>query len=201
MLPQHGLLIAGVDEAGRGPLAGPVIAAAVILDPHQKIAGLANSKKLTPKKREYLYQHITNRCMAYAIGKAEPDEIDRLNILNATLLAMQRAVQHLSVKPTKVMVDGNRCPLLLCETEAVIQGDDKVPAISAASILAKVVRDRIMDDYDKKFPQYGFGENKGYATEKHRLAIYQYGITPMHRKSCLPVRQLELFAPNVEIIT
>lgn len=185
--------IAGVDEAGRGPLAGPVIAAAVIFRPGKIIAGVANSKKLTFKKREILYEKIINECLSYGVGRAEVAEIDRLNILQASLLAMQRAVAKLTVKPDKVLVDGNQCPQLLCETEAIVQGDDSVPVISAASIIAKVLRDREMDLYEQQFPGYGFAEHKGYATAEHFSAIYRLGITPIHRRSFEPVRQISLF--------
>lgn len=187
------LIIAGVDEAGRGPLAGPVIAAAVILPRQYKIPGLANSKKLSSQKREALCEAITKKCLAFAIGRADVEEIDRLNILQASLLAMQRAIYQLSIKPDKALIDGNRCPNLFCEAEAIVRGDDTVPVISAASILAKVTRDREMMVYDQQYPGYGFAEHKGYATAEHRSAIHRLGITPIHRKSFEPVRQLILF--------
>ncbi len=189
------LIIAGVDEAGRGPLAGPVFAAAVILDPKKPIKGVANSKKLTEQKREKLFDQIIEHCLAYAIARADVDEIDRLNILNASLLAMQRAVAQLSIQPNKALIDGHVCPKLPCETEAIIKGDDSVPAISAASILAKVTRDREMVLYETQYPGYGFAEHKGYGTVMHLDAIHRLGITPIHRKSFEPVRQLTLFSP------
>jgi ribonuclease HII len=187
-------LIAGVDEVGRGPLAGPVVAAAVIFHPGQVIVGVADSKKLTAKKRDALYEIITRDCLCYAVGHAEVAEIDQINILQASLLAMQRAVLQLTVKPDKVLVDGNRCPALSCAAEAIVGGDNSVAEISAASIIAKVLRDREMDTYEQQFPGYGFAEHKGYATAKHLAAIRRLGITPIHRKSFEPIRQLSLFA-------
>jgi len=192
------LLIAGVDEAGRGPLAGPVIVAAVILNPKKPIDGIADSKKLSEKKREELYDRIIANCIAYAITRADVDEIDQLNILNASLLAMQRAVNQLSVQPEKVLVDGHVCPELSCEVEAIVQGDNTIPAISAASILAKVTRDREMVLYDKQYPGYGFAEHKGYGTVLHLDAIYRLGVSPIHRRSFEPVRQMTLFPPLME---
>ena len=185
--------LAGVDEAGRGPLAGPVVAAAVILHPERKIAGVANSKALSAKKREQLFTDIIEHCVAYAIASADVEEIDRLNILNASLLAMQRAVHALSIPPDRVLVDGNRCPVLPYPVEAVVKGDETVPAISAASILAKVARDHRMLAYDREFPQYGFAAHKGYGTEQHVAAIREWGITRIHRRSVFPVRQPALF--------
>lgn len=192
------IIIAGVDEAGRGPLAGPVVAAAVILNPEKPVKGVANSKKLTGKKREALYDQIIEHCLAYGIARAEVDEIDRLNILNASLLAMQRAITQLAIRPEKVLVDGNICPELPMEVEAIVKGDDKIPAISAASILAKVTRDREMLLWEKEFPGYGFAEHKGYGTEMHLDAIHRLGITPIHRKSFLPIRQMSLFPHGSE---
>jgi ribonuclease HII len=191
--PAKTLLIAGVDEAGRGPLAGPVIAAAVIFHPGKTIAGVTDSKKLTAKKRETLYVKIIAECLCYGVGRADAEEIDRLNILQASLLAMQRAVSQLLLKPDKVLVDGNLCPVLSCETEAIVQGDYTVPVISAASIIAKVLRDKEMDLYEQQFPGYGFAEHKGYGTAEHLAAIHRLGITPIHRKSFEPVRQTSLF--------
>ena len=185
--------VAGIDEAGRGPLAGPVVAAAVILDPDKPINGVMDSKKLTATKRERLFDIIINNCLAYGIARAEVDEIDRLNILQASLLAMQRAVAQLPIQPDKALIDGNRCPTLTCETEAIIKGDASVPAIAAASILAKVTRDREMLVYAKQYPGYGFAKHKGYSTAMHLAAIHQLGVTPIHRKSFEPVRQRELF--------
>ncbi|MCL5261293.1 MAG: ribonuclease HII [Gammaproteobacteria bacterium] len=181
-------LIAGVDEVGRGPLAGPVIAAAVILDPNKTITGLADSKTLTAKKRERLSALIKQNCIAWALGRAEVQEIDQLNILNATLLAMERAIAALSVKPDLVQVDGNVCPKANCLIEAIVNGDQLIPAISAASIIAKVYRDLEMLSYDKLYPEYGFASHKGYGTPQHFLALRRYGASPIHRKSFEPVR-------------
>jgi len=180
-------LIAGVDEVGRGPLAGPVMACAVILHPCCPILGLADSKALSEKKREYLFAIIQENCLAWAIGRAEVEEIDQINILQATLLAMQRAIAALSIKPDHIQIDGNICPKTNYSMEAIIGGDGIIPAISAASILAKVIRDREMVEYDKIYPEYGFAEHKGYGTKQHLLAIKQFGITAIHRKSFAPV--------------
>ena len=182
-------LAAGVDEAGRGPLAGPVVAAAVILDPRQGIAGLADSKKLTARRREQLFDQIQDKALCCAIGQASVEEIDRLNILQATLLAMQRAVAGLRLVPARVLVDGNRLPRLPMLAEAIIGGDAKVPAISAASILAKVHRDRWCEQIDAEYPQYGFAAHKGYGTAAHLAALRQHGPTPGHRRSFAPVAQ------------
>lgn len=182
-------LAAGVDEAGRGPLAGPVVAAAVILDPRQGIAGLADSKKLTARRREQLFDQIQDKALCCAIGQASVEEIDRLNILQATLLAMQRAVAGLRLVPARVLVDGNRLPRLPMLAEAIIGGDAKVPAISAASILAKVHRDRWCEQIDAEYPQYGFAVHKGYGTAAHLAALRQHGPTPWHRRSFAPVAQ------------
>ena len=180
-------LAAGVDEAGRGPLAGPVVAAAVILDPRQSIAGLADSKKLTARRREQLFDQIQDKALCCAIGQASVEEIDRLNILQATLLAMQRAVAGLRLVPARVLVDGNRLPRLPMLAEAIVGGDAKVPAISAASILAKVHRDRWCEQIDAEYPQYGFAAHKGYGTAAHLAALRQHGPTPWHRRSFAPV--------------
>ncbi len=182
-------LVAGVDEAGRGPLAGPVVAAAVILDDLRPIKGLADSKKLTARTRERLYDEIRAHALCCSIAEASVEEIDRLNILQATLLAMQRAVQGLRLKPIKVLVDGNRLPVLDVMSEAIVQGDAKVPAISAASILAKVHRDRWCQDIDAHFPEYGFAGHKGYGTAAHLQALQTHGVTPWHRRSFAPVAQ------------
>ncbi len=182
-------LVAGVDEAGRGPLAGPVIAAAVILHPDQPIAGIDDSKKLTPAKRELLAVEIRTRALAWAIGRAEVDEIDQLNILQATLLAMQRAVAALHTRPDRVLVDGNRLPSLPCPAEAVIGGDRSVLAIGAASILAKTTRDAEMMALDSSYPQWGFAIHKGYPTPAHLRALDEHGICPCHRRSFGPVRR------------
>ena len=180
-------LIAGVDEVGRGPLAGPVVAAAVILNPLKRINGLADSKKLSAKKREHLALLIRENALAWALGRAEVDEIDNINILQASLLAMQRAVAALKLRPEHVQVDGNICPQVDCSIEAIIGGDNLIPAISAASIIAKVARDNEMLEFDKLYPQYGFASHKGYGTKKHLAAIVSYGITPLHRLSFAPV--------------
>ena len=185
----HGL-IAGVDEAGRGPLAGPVVAAAVILDPLQPIQGLADSKVLTAKKREQLYDEIYAKALCCSIAQASVQEIDELNILQATMLAMQRAVQGLRLRPAKVLVDGNRIPKLDILAEAIVKGDSLVPAISAASILAKVWRDRWCAQYHLAFPQYGFGVHKGYGTAVHLAALREHGACPEHRKSFRPVAEV-----------
>lgn len=182
-------LTAGVDEAGRGPLAGPVIAAAVILHPDHPIAGIDDSKKLTPAKREMLAVEIRAHALAWAIGRAEVEEIDQLNILQATLLAMQRAVAALQTRPERVLVDGNRLPVLACPAEAVIGGDRSVLAIGAASILAKTTRDREMVLLDDDYPQWGFAIHKGYPTPAHLRALEEHGVCPCHRRSFAPVRR------------
>lgn len=183
-------LLAGVDEAGRGPLAGPVVAAAVILDELNPIEGLADSKKLTAARRERLYDEIRAKALCCAIAEASVEEIDALNILQATLLAMRRAVEGLRLKPAKVLVDGNQLPRLSVLAEAVVRGDALVPAISAASILAKVHRDRWCLDYDREFPQYGFAAHKGYGTAVHLAALQAHGACPQHRRSFAPVAQV-----------
>ena len=180
-------LVAGVDEAGRGPLAGPVVAAAVILDDLHPIKGLADSKKLSARARDRLYDEIRAHALCCSIGEASVEEIDRLNILQATLLAMQRAVAGLRLKPVKVLVDGNRLPVLDVLAEAIVQGDATVPAISAASILAKVHRDRWCEEIDAQFPAYGFAAHKGYGTAVHLQALREHGPTPWHRRSFAPV--------------
>ncbi len=181
------ILIAGVDEAGRGPLAGPVIAAAVILDPARPIAGLADSKKLSPTRRERLAAEIRAKASAWALGRADVAEIEQINILQATLLAMQRAVAALSLAPAKVLVDGNRCPILDYPCQAIIRGDVTVPVISAASILAKVARDAELRVLHDRFPDYGFARHKGYPTAAHRDALRRYGPCPEHRRTFAPV--------------
>lgn len=187
-------LVAGVDEAGRGPLAGPVVAAAVILDDEQPIEGLADSKVLSEKRRTRLYHEIMGRALCCSIASASVEEIDQLNILNATMLAMQRAVQGLRLKPSRVLVDGNRLPQLDVFAEAIVKGDSKVRAISAASILAKVTRDQYMDDMDARYPGYGFAKHKGYGTAEHLAALKTLGITPVHRLSFAPVAQYRSLA-------
>ena len=179
----HHTIIAGIDEAGRGPLAGPVVAAAVILDPRHPIEGLADSKKLSEKKRESLAALIKKYALAYGIAQVDHQTIDQINILQASLLAMQRAVEQLAITPTLALIDGNHCPTLSCATQAIIRGDATVPAISAASILAKVARDQLMLDLDKHYPLYGFAQHKGYPTKLHRLAIQQHGPCAIHRLS------------------
>lgn len=182
-------LIAGVDEVGRGPLCGPVVTAAVILDPARPIDGLNDSKKLSEKKREVLFDEIKEKALAWCIARADVNEIDELNILHATMLAMQRAVTGLDVMPTLALIDGNRCPKLPCRTEAIIKGDGKVPEIGAASILAKVARDREMAEMEKLYPGYGIGGHKGYPTKVHMEALKKLGATPIHRRSFRPVRE------------
>lgn len=180
--------IAGVDEAGRGPLIGSVVAAAVILDPNNPIQGLNDSKKLSEKKREKLFVEIQEKALAWSIAEATHQEIDELNILNATLLAMQRAVAGLSITPDKVLVDGNKKPHLAMDCEAVVGGDALHAEISAASILAKVTRDRQMLEMDQQYPEYQFAKHKGYPTKVHLEKIEQYGVLPEHRRSYRPVR-------------
>lgn len=193
----QGVLFAGCDEVGRGPLAGDVVAAAVILDPANPIEGLDDSKKLTEKKRELLFVEIQTKAKSWCIARASVDEIDRLNILQASLLAMTRAVEGLHIQPEHVLVDGNKLPKWKYIAEAVVKGDSRVSAISAASILAKVVRDREMIEWDKHYPGYGFADHKGYPTAMHMSALDKLGITPIHRRSFAPVRnkieQIQLF--------
>jgi len=184
------LLIAGVDEAGRGPLAGPVIAAAVILDAGKVVAGIADSKTLTAERREELSELIRQHAVCWALGRAEVEEIDRLNILQATMLAMSRAVMSLSRAPGLVLVDGNRAPAIEYPVQTVIRGDATVPAISAASILAKVARDAEMRDWDRRYPGYGFSIHKGYPTRAHIDALRERGACPIHRNSFGPVREI-----------
>lgn len=183
-------LVAGVDEAGRGPLAGPVVAAAVILDELHPIQGLADSKKLTPLKRERLYDEIRAKALCFSIAEASVEEIDTLNILQATMLAMQRAVEGLRLKPIKVLVDGNRLPKLDVLAEAIVKGDAKVQAISAASILAKVHRDRWCVQFDALYPLYGFAGHKGYGTAAHLAALRLHGACPQHRRTFSPVAEV-----------
>lgn len=183
----QGLLLAGVDEVGRGPLVGDVVTAAVIMHPDKPVVGLADSKKLTEKKREALFAEIQDKALCWAIGRATPAEIDELNILQASLLAMKRAVEQLHIQPEYVLVDGNRLPGWRYRSEAVVKGDSRVPVISAASILAKVQRDREMLQLDAEYPGYGFAEHKGYPTAKHLAALARLGVTPYHRRSYGPV--------------
>lgn len=193
----RGILLAGCDEVGRGPLAGDVVTAAVILDPENPIEGLNDSKKLTEKKRELLFDEIQKKAKSWCIARASVAEIDQLNILQASLLAMARAVQGLHIQPEHVLVDGNKLPKWNYSAEAVVQGDARVAAISAASILAKVTRDREMVRLDKEYPGYGFAEHKGYPTKMHMEALERLGATPLHRTSFAPVRakleQIQLF--------
>lgn len=183
-------LVAGVDEAGRGPLAGPVVAAAVILDERNPVSGLADSKKLSPARREQLFDDIRARALCCSIAEASVEEIDRLNILQATLLAMRRAVEGLRLRPAKVLVDGNRLPPLDVLAEAIVKGDAKIAAISAASILAKVHRDRWCIELDRAYPQYGFAGHKGYGTAEHLAALKAHGACPQHRRSFSPVAEV-----------
>ena len=187
-------LTAGVDEAGRGPLAGPVVAAAVILDGREAIAGLCDSKLTKPATRVRLAADIRSKALAWAVASASVAEIDDINILQASLLAMRRAVEALSRSPEHVLVDGNRCPTLQCSVEAVVGGDASVAAISAASILAKVARDTQMEALDRRYPEYGFARHKGYATRHHLAALHRRGPSPVHRRSFAPVAQGSLFA-------
>ncbi|MEI8610995.1 ribonuclease HII [Enterovibrio sp. Hal110] len=183
-------LIAGVDEVGRGPLVGAVVTAAVILDPNKPIEGLTDSKKLTDKKREVLFEQIKEKALAWSLGRAEPEEIDDINILAATMLAMERAVNGLPITPDYVLIDGNRVPSgITVPAQAVVKGDLRVAEISAASILAKVVRDREMEALDKEYPQYGFAKHKGYPTKAHFEALEQHGAIEGYRKSFKPVKK------------
>ncbi len=183
-------LIAGVDEVGRGPLVGAVVTAAVILDPNNPIEGLGDSKKLSEKKRLLLAQEIKQKALAWSLGRAEPAEIDDLNILHATMLAMQRAIKSLKIRPHFVLVDGNHIPELDIPAWAIVKGDSLVPEISAASILAKVARDAEMLALDKQFPQYAFAQHKGYPTKLHLEKLAEFGVLPQHRRSFAPVRKL-----------
>jgi ribonuclease HII len=183
-------LIAGVDEVGRGPLVGDVVTACVILDGNNPISGLADSKKLSEKKLALLFDEIQEKALFVAVGRSCPAEIDELNILHATMLAMQRAVDNLSIQPEFVFIDGNRCPKLTMPCESVVKGDARVAEISAASIIAKVTRDREMCALDKQYPQYGFAKHKGYPTKAHFEAIEKYGVTAEYRKSFKPVKKV-----------
>ena len=183
-------LTAGVDEVGRGPLAGPVVAAAVILDPNKPIEGLADSKKLSEKKREALYPLIKERAICYAVAQASVDEIDEINILQASLLAMKRAIEALEISPEHVLVDGNKAPLIIMSVDTVVKGDSRVASISAASILAKVDRDRMMQDYHTQYPQFSFHKHKAYGSKQHMVELLEHGPLPVHRKTFAPVRRL-----------
>ena len=186
--------VCGVDEAGRGPLVGAVVAGAVVLDPSSPIEGLRDSKKLTPARREFLYEQIMEKAKAWGVGQASPAEIDEINILQATMLAMKRAIEDLTVRlgawPDKALIDGNRCPELPISAEAIIKGDAKEPAISAASIIAKVTRDRQIQILDRLHPQYGFAQHMGYPTEAHFAALKEFGVCDEHRRSFSPVRKV-----------
>lgn len=186
--------VCGVDEAGRGPLVGSVVAGAVVLDPNNPIPGLKDSKKLTAVRREFLYEQIMEKAKAWGLGEASPAEIDDINILQATMLAMRRAVEDLSGRlgswPDKALIDGNRCPELPIPSEAIIKGDSKEQAISAASIIAKVTRDRQMQELHNRYPQYGFAQHMGYPTEAHFAALKEFGICDQHRRSFSPVRKV-----------
>lgn len=186
--PYTGAFLAGVDEVGRGPLAGDVLAAAVILDATQPIEGLADSKKLTALRREQLFEEICAKALSWSIARASVAEIDTINILQASLLAMHRAVEGLHIQPEHVLVDGNKLPRWRYSAEAVVQGDDRVPSIAAASIIAKVTRDRELIAFDAQYPGYGFADHKGYPTPAHMLALQTLGATPIHRRSFAPVR-------------
>ncbi len=183
-------LICGVDEAGRGPLAGPVTAAAVILDPARPIEGLRDSKKLSEAQRDVLALEIKEKALAWSIAECSEAEIDELNILQATMLAMRRAVEGLKVQPTLALIDGNRCPVMSVRSEAIVKGDDKVPAISAASILAKTARDHVLAQLHQQYPQYALDQHKGYPTALHLERLREFGVSPIHRKSYAPVKAL-----------
>lgn len=195
--PLNGELVAGVDEVGRGPLAGSVVAAAVILDPDQAIEGLQDSKTLSAKKRVELDHEIRSRAIAFAIAEATVDEIDQINILHASMLAMQRAVAALKIVPDQALIDGNRCPKLAMPGQAIVKGDQRVACISAASIIAKVYRDEQMLALHAVHPNYGFNSHKGYPTRQHFSALQQFGVLPEHRKSFAPVKHL-LIHPDKE---
>lgn len=186
----EGEVICGVDEAGRGPLAGPVTAAAVILDPTRPITGLRDSKKLSEAQRDALAIEIKEKALAWAIAECSEQEIDTLNILQATMLAMRRAVEALKMTPTLALIDGNRCPVMAVRSEAIVKGDDKVPAISAASILAKTARDHLLAQLHLQYPEYALDQHKGYPTALHLERLKQYGVSPIHRKSYAPVKAL-----------
>ncbi|HEY8024494.1 MAG TPA: ribonuclease HII [Burkholderiaceae bacterium] len=183
-------VVCGVDEAGRGPLAGPVFAAAVILDPARPIAGLRDSKKLNEAQRDALAIEIRKHALGWSIAQSSELEIDGINILQATMLAMRRAVEGLQVRPTLALIDGNRCPVMAVRSEAIVKGDDKVAAISAASILAKTARDAALMELHRIYPQYAFDQHKGYPTALHLELLREHGVSPVHRKSYAPVRAL-----------
>tara|TARA_R110002110_G_scaffold33533_1_gene114844 strand:+ start:165622 stop:166185 length:564 start_codon:yes stop_codon:yes gene_type:complete len=184
------MIIAGSDEVGRGPLAGPVVAAAVILPENYDLPGLTDSKKISEKKRDILFDLIKEQAISWCVAEASVEEIDQINILQASLLAMKRSIEGLAVQPEKALIDGNRCPELSIKSQAIIGGDLTIPAISAASILAKVTRDRYMIELDKHYPGYGLASHKGYGTKLHMQAIAEYGSLPIHRKSFAPIKKL-----------
>lgn len=186
----EGEVICGVDEAGRGPLAGPVFAAAVILDPDNPVVGLRDSKKLNASQREHLALEIRQKARAWAIAQCSEEEIDTLNILQASMLAMRRAVEALRVTPTLALIDGNRCPKMVVRSEAIVKGDDKVAEISAASILAKTARDTLLMELHAQYPQYAFDQHKGYPTALHLARLREHGVSPVHRKSYAPVKKM-----------
>jgi len=189
-LNNYPVLTAGVDEVGRGPLAGPVVAAAVILDPDRPIQGLADSKKLSEKKREYLYPIIKESALSYSVALATVEEIDEINILQASLLAMKRAIEGLSIVPEHVLVDGNKAPDISISVDTIIKGDSKIESISAASILAKVERDRMMVEYHELYPNFSFHKHKAYGSKQHMAELQEHGPLPVHRKTFAPVRKL-----------
>ncbi|ASJ74835.1 ribonuclease HII [Granulosicoccus antarcticus] len=194
-------LIAGVDEVGRGPLAGPVVAAAVILDPHKPIEGLLDSKLLNEATRERLDVIIRRDALAFCIAEASVEEIDTINILHASMLAMSRAVEGLGVRPNLALIDGNRCPTVDCPSQAIVKGDQRVQSISAASIIAKVMRDHMMMELHEQYPNYGFAGHKGYPTAQHRQALIEHGVTPLHRRSFKPVREaLQRAASQTQVV-
>jgi ribonuclease HII len=194
------MIIAGVDEAGRGPLAGPVISAAVILPATYLMENLRDSKQLSKLQREKLFEQICAVALAFAIGRAEVHEIDELNILQATLLSMKRAIEKLSIKPEQIYIDGQFCPTLSCPAKAIIKGDSLIPAISAASILAKVTRDREMIALDNEYPGYGFAVHKGYPTKMHKIILQTKGPCPIHRLSFAPVREAHAMHRSLEVM-
>ncbi len=189
-MSQRKNLIAGVDEVGRGPLAGAVVAAAVILDPNNPIEGLTDSKKLSEKNRDRLSIEIKEKALSWALGRAEVEEIDEINILQASLLAMKRAVESLKLSPDHCLIDGNRCPELSCSSEAIVKGDLKIDSIGAASIIAKVERDNEMKKMELRYPGYGLAQHKGYPTKKHIEALVKLGVTKIHRKTFAPVKKI-----------
>jgi len=189
-MSQRKNLIAGVDEVGRGPLAGAVVAAAVILDPNNPIEGLTDSKKLSEKNRDRLSIEIKEKALSWALGRAEVEEIDEINILQASLLAMKRAVESLKLSPDHCLIDGNRCPELSCSSEAIVKGDLKIDSIGAASIIAKVERDNEMKEMELRYPGYGLAQHKGYPTKKHIEALVKLGVTKIHRKTFAPVKKI-----------